>query len=91
MLTSLGALQITRLELITCGICQGSACSLCKGPARGSAGMVECEGCEEWHHPECLQLSKEEVEAMAHFVCPECTKRHLSNSSKKMRMAEEGR
>jgi len=64
---------------------------VCEMPFNPDLFMVECEGCEEWHHPECLRLTRKEVETMAHFVCPECTKRHLSNSSKKMRIAEEGR
>ena len=50
---------------------------LCEMPYNPDLFMVECEGCDEWFHPECLRLTKKEVEKMAHLICPECTKKHL--------------
>ena len=47
--------------------------------------MIECEGCEEWHHPECVQLTRDEVEKMAHFVCAECTKHHMKKGKHRAR------
>lgn len=44
---------------------------MCEMPYNPDLFMVECEGCDEWFHPECMQLTKKEVEKMAHFVCPE--------------------
>jgi hypothetical protein len=50
--------------------------------------MIECEGCSEWHHPECLQLTRDEVEKMQHFVCAECTKYHLKKGKHKARLED---
>ena len=55
---------------------------LCEMPFNPDVFMVECEGCSEWHHPSCIQLTQEEVQKMAHFVCAECTKHHLKKGTK---------
>lgn len=55
---------------------------LCEMPFNPDLFMVECEGCSEWHHPACVQLTQEEVQKMTHFVCAECTKLHLKAGQK---------
>lgn len=39
--------------------------------------MIYCEGCEEWFHPECLGMSKREIDKLdnneAPFICPSCS------------------
>lgn len=44
---------------------------MCEMPYNPDLFMVECEGCDEWFHPECLQLTKREVEKMKHMMCPD--------------------
>ena len=58
---------------------------LCEMTFNPDLFMIECEGCEEWHHPECVHLTRDEVEKMAHFVCAECTKKHLEVAAGKKR------
>ena len=57
----------------------------CEMPYNPDLFMIECEGCEEWHHPECVQLTRDEVEKMAHFVCAECTKHHMKKGKHRAR------
>ena len=58
---------------------------LCEMPFNPDLFMIECEGCEEWHHPECVHLTRDEVEKMAHFVCAECTKYHMKKGKHRAR------
>jgi len=47
---------------------------LCEMPYNPDLFMVECEGCSEWFHPECLQLTENQVSKMPHMICSECTR-----------------
>ena len=58
---------------------------VCEMPYNPDLSMVECEGCEEWLHPECLGLTERYVKKMDHFVCAECTKKHLEVAAGKKR------
>ncbi|EEH60015.1 bah-phd domain-containing protein [Micromonas pusilla CCMP1545] len=55
---------------------------VCEMPYNPDRFMVECEACTDWIHPECLRMTKAEVEVMTHFVCPDCTKRHQSEGKR---------
>ena len=53
---------------------------VCEMPYNPDLFMVECESCEEWYHPECLQKTRKEVDRMEHFICPDCNQK--SNNRK---------
>uniref|UniRef100_A0A7S1X821 BAH domain-containing protein n=1 Tax=Tetraselmis chuii TaxID=63592 RepID=A0A7S1X821_9CHLO len=44
----------------------------CEMPYNPDKFMVECDVCSEWYHPDCLELSKKQVDAMKGFSCPNC-------------------
>ena len=45
---------------------------LCRKPER--PGMIGCDYCDEWFHPDCLKLSKNEVKTLTEcqWMCPKC-------------------
>ena len=45
---------------------------VCRKPER--PGMIGCDFCDEWFHPDCLKLSKHEVKALtkSQWACPNC-------------------
>ncbi|GMH40234.1 hypothetical protein BSKO_08138 [Bryopsis sp. KO-2023] len=49
---------------------------LCEMPYNPDRVMIACDKCDEWFHPECLGLSKGEVDQVVRssqpFVCPQC-------------------
>lgn len=51
---------------------------LCEMPYNPDRVMIACDKCDEWFHPECLGLSKEEVDEVVRssqpFVCPQCVR-----------------
>lgn len=44
----------------------------CEMPYNPDDLMVQCEGCKDWFHPTCMNLSQEQVKKMDHYVCPDC-------------------
>lgn len=34
--------------------------------------MVQCDGCKEWYHPECLKQTREDVTEMDNWICDQC-------------------
>lgn len=34
--------------------------------------MICCDGCEEWFHPKCINMTKKQAEAIKVFVCTSC-------------------
>mmetsp|Transcript_2783 Transcript_2783/g.6962 ORF Transcript_2783/g.6962 Transcript_2783/m.6962 type:complete len:193 (-) Transcript_2783:51-629(-) len=45
---------------------------VCEMPYNPDHFMVECDECQEWYHPDCLKLSKKQVDAIQGFTCPNC-------------------
>lgn len=49
---------------------------LCEMPYNPDRVMIACDKCDEWFHPDCLALSKAEVDQVVRsnqpFVCPQC-------------------
>ena len=45
---------------------------LCQTPER--PGMIGCDFCDEWFHPDCLNLSKNDVKKFikCQWACPNC-------------------
>ena len=52
---------------------------LCQEPER--PGMIGCDYCDEWFHPDCLHFSKNKVKEISkiQWKCPKCE----SNEGKK--------
>ncbi|KAG0261437.1 hypothetical protein BGZ95_004230 [Linnemannia exigua] len=53
---------------------------LCRKPfveaeARGNDGavLVQCGGCQDWHHVHCVGLNLEQAQRLNRFYCPVCT------------------
>ncbi|XP_052200948.1 chromatin remodeling protein EBS-like [Diospyros lotus] len=44
----------------------------CEMPYNPDDLMVQCEGCKDWFHPACVDMTAEEAKMVAHFVCSEC-------------------
>lgn len=48
---------------------------LCALPYNPDLDMIQCEGCNEWYHPECIKISDEEIQKVGQgnaWTCPEC-------------------
>mmetsp|Transcript_12429 Transcript_12429/g.34884 ORF Transcript_12429/g.34884 Transcript_12429/m.34884 type:complete len:198 (+) Transcript_12429:549-1142(+) len=45
----------------------------CEMPYNPDRFMVQCEKCDEWYHPECLHMSRKQVELRATFCCTACS------------------
>ncbi|KAJ0733060.1 putative [histone H3]-dimethyl-L-lysine(36) demethylase chromatin regulator PHD family [Helianthus annuus] len=35
--------------------------------------MVQCDGCANWFHPACIEMTPEEAKQMEHFYCGNCS------------------
>eukprot|EP00246_Nothoceros_aenigmaticus_P004129 TRINITY_DN15511_c0_g1_i1.p1 TRINITY_DN15511_c0_g1~~TRINITY_DN15511_c0_g1_i1.p1 ORF type:complete len:212 (+),score=34.20 TRINITY_DN15511_c0_g1_i1:193-828(+) len=44
----------------------------CEMPYNPDDLMVQCEGCKDWFHPNCMNITTEQVKKMEHFLCPDC-------------------
>ncbi len=46
---------------------------VCRGPD-DHRWMIQCDGCEDWFHGECVQITKELGETLIQsYICPNCT------------------
>lgn len=45
----------------------------CEMPYNPDKAMIMCDTCEEWYHPECINLGAEALRKQQ-FVCKECSK-----------------
>lgn len=45
----------------------------CEMPYNPDKAMIMCDKCEEWYHPECLQLGADALKR-PHFTCDGCSK-----------------
>lgn len=56
---------------------------LCRGPD-DHRWMICCEGCDDWFHGECINLSKEVGENLIEkFICPRCTTKQFRSVYKR--------
>ncbi|KAG6754622.1 hypothetical protein POTOM_040414 [Populus tomentosa] len=44
----------------------------CEMPYNPDDLMVQCEGCKDWYHPACVDMTIEEAKKLDHFMCSEC-------------------
>ncbi|KAJ6402853.1 hypothetical protein OIU84_014873 [Salix udensis] len=45
----------------------------CEMPYNPDDLMVQCEGCSDWFHPACIEMSAEEAKRLGHFFCEKCS------------------
>lgn len=45
---------------------------VCNGEEK--PGMIGCDNCDEWYHPQCLNLHRDDVKRLANvnWSCPKC-------------------
>ncbi|MBA0635667.1 hypothetical protein Godav_029343 [Gossypium davidsonii] len=55
----------------------------CEMPYNPDDLMVQCEGCSDWFHPACIEMTAEEAKRLDHFFCESCSsegQKKLQNS-----------
>ncbi|XP_051147170.1 chromatin remodeling protein SHL-like isoform X3 [Andrographis paniculata] len=63
----------------------------CEMPHNPDELMVQCEGCTDWFHPTCMDITPEEAESLDHFYCHTCSsedQNKLNDSHASTRFAE---
>eukprot|EP01084_Bolivina_argentea_P263828 446700_1 len=45
---------------------------ICRGPDDGRL-MIQCDGCDEWFHYDCVELTIRQAQKIKKFYCPTCT------------------
>lgn len=45
----------------------------CEMPYNPDDLMVQCEGCKDWFHPACMNMTPEQAKKVDHFFCPSCS------------------
>ncbi|XP_074313231.1 chromatin remodeling protein EBS-like [Silene latifolia] len=45
----------------------------CEMPYNPDDLMVQCEGCSDWFHPTCIEMTAEEAKRLDHFFCQSCS------------------
>ncbi|KAA8520139.1 hypothetical protein F0562_014395 [Nyssa sinensis] len=44
----------------------------CEMPYNPDDLMVQCEGCKDWYHPACVNMTIEQAKKLDHFLCSDC-------------------
>ncbi|XP_020552090.1 chromatin remodeling protein SHL isoform X1 [Sesamum indicum] len=63
----------------------------CEMPYNPDDLMVQCEGCSDWFHPNCIDMTAEEAKRLDHFYCHNCSsedQKKLHNSHVSTRHAD---
>ncbi|KAK6159504.1 hypothetical protein DH2020_006818 [Rehmannia glutinosa] len=63
----------------------------CEMPYNPDDLMVQCEGCSDWFHPTCIDMTPEEAQRLDHFYCLDCSsedQKKLHNSHVSTRHAD---
>ncbi|KAA8515551.1 hypothetical protein F0562_018838 [Nyssa sinensis] len=45
----------------------------CEMPYNPDDLMVQCEGCKDWYHPACVNMTIEQAKQLDHFLCSNCS------------------
>ncbi|KAI7757344.1 hypothetical protein M8C21_017131 [Ambrosia artemisiifolia] len=45
----------------------------CEMPYNPDDLMVQCDGCADWFHPACIEMTPEEAKQIEHFYCGNCS------------------
>ncbi|KAF5448878.1 hypothetical protein F2P56_029374, partial [Juglans regia] len=59
----------------------------CEMPYNPDDLMVQCEGCSDWFHPACINMTVEEARRLDHFFCENCS----SEGQKKLQSSHASR
>ncbi|KAD6794378.1 hypothetical protein E3N88_05274 [Mikania micrantha] len=63
----------------------------CEMPYNPDDLMVQCDGCTDWFHPACIEMTPEEAKQIEHFFCGNCSteeQKLLQNSNATSRPAD---
>ena len=60
---------------------------VCKKPLNPNLRYVNCDGCAKWFHPECTDLTDEDVANEAEWFCVNCNQAKEENESKQEKAA----
>uniref|UniRef100_A0A7C8ZC29 Uncharacterized protein n=1 Tax=Opuntia streptacantha TaxID=393608 RepID=A0A7C8ZC29_OPUST len=62
----------------------------CEMPYNPDDLMVQCEGCSDWFHPACIEMTTEEAKRLEHFFCQNCSSddQKLQNSHNGVRLSD---
>ncbi|KAJ8450902.1 hypothetical protein Cgig2_032527 [Carnegiea gigantea] len=62
----------------------------CEMPYNPDDLMVQCEGCSDWFHPACIEMTAEEAKRLEHFFCQNCSSddQKLQNSHNGVRLSD---
>ncbi|KAL3843424.1 hypothetical protein ACJIZ3_000827 [Penstemon smallii] len=63
----------------------------CEMPYNPDDLMVQCDGCSDWFHPTCIDMTPEEAQRLDHFHCHNCAsedQKNLLNSHVSTRQAD---
>ena len=47
-------------------------CPRCSTQVRDNHLSIACDICDEWHHVQCVGISKGGIDAISHFMCRQC-------------------
>nr|CDS26636.1 fetal alzheimer antigen falz [Hymenolepis microstoma] len=57
---------------------------VCRTPYNPSRVYIACDRCDEWYHPECVNMKPEDAASLeGSYICPSCSVTKASSSSKK--------
>mmetsp|Transcript_19809 Transcript_19809/g.47272 ORF Transcript_19809/g.47272 Transcript_19809/m.47272 type:complete len:197 (-) Transcript_19809:166-756(-) len=59
---------------------------VCEMPYNPDRFMVQCESCEEWYHPECVGVSRKQIDMQSTFCCSSCRSAEPEPSAKARRI-----
>ncbi|KVI10709.1 Bromo adjacent homology (BAH) domain-containing protein [Cynara cardunculus var. scolymus] len=45
---------------------------ICEMPYNPDEFMIQCDGCHDWFHPACIDMTVEAAREMEHFLCQSC-------------------
>ncbi|CCO34591.1 Set1 complex component spp1 Short=Set1C component spp1 [Rhizoctonia solani AG-1 IB] len=63
---------------------------VCKTRYDENKVMIACDRCDDWYHPNCVNLSELDVDLIDQFVCPLCVAKYNVRTTYKARCAVKG-
>ncbi|KAF8710840.1 hypothetical protein RHS03_01744, partial [Rhizoctonia solani] len=63
---------------------------VCKTRYDENKVMIACDRCDDWYHPNCVNLAEFDVDLIDQFVCPLCVAKHNIHTTYKSRCAVKG-
>ncbi|KAJ0683889.1 putative [histone H3]-dimethyl-L-lysine(36) demethylase chromatin regulator PHD family [Helianthus annuus] len=72
LLVPLFLIELLLSYFILCYLLRSRYCK-CEMPYNPDDLMVQCDGCADWFHPACIEMTPEEAKQMEHFYCGNCS------------------